>query len=101
MTNCGDDVTHLWFFGFLLSLVVALVPFVLALRKGNGALGCGSSLALGLLAPLVAGLEPSYIGIVRPLLDCGSITRVPVIIGAAPLLVLVGAILLVLLTIRD
>ena len=97
MSNCGDDVTALWSASLFLAVGVALVPYALALRRGQGALGCGASLALGLLVPLVVTLEPFYIGVLRPLLDCGSLTRVPTIIGTAPAVIAVGALALLLL----
>ena len=76
---------------------MALLPFVYGLRVGSGALGCGGSVALGLLVPLVVALEPFYIGLLRPLLDCGSLTRIPVIVGTPPALIFAGAVAFVVL----
>ena len=39
-------------------------------------------------------LEPFYISALRPLLDCGSVTRVPVIVGTPPALLALGALAL-------
>ena len=91
VSNCGDDVQALISLALLLSEVAALVPFAVGLRRGSGALGCGISTALALVAPLVVVAEPVYIDSFRPLLECGSVTRVPTIVGIAPLLVLIGA----------
>jgi hypothetical protein len=101
MSNCGDDVSLLWSASLFASIGVALVPFLVGLRFGQGALGCGGSVALGLLVPLLVALEPFYIGVLRPLLDCGSLTRVPVIVGTPPLLLALGAIGLLVLMRRD
>jgi hypothetical protein len=89
---------RLWFLALVLSAVVSLVPFVHGLRQGRGAIGCGISLMLLLLAPLAVALEPSYIGLFRPWLECGTLTRTPVIVGIAPLLLLAGAAVLTLAT---
>ena len=97
MSNCGDDVSMLWSASLFLSIGVALVPFLSGLRRGQGAFGCGGSLALGLVVPLVVTLEPFYIGLFRPLLDCGSVTRLPVILGTAPVLIGLGALAFLLL----
>ena len=101
MSNCGDDVSMLWSASLFVSIGVALVPFLLGLRTGQGALGCGASVALGLLVPLLVTLEPFYIGALRPLLDCDSLTRVPVIVGTPPALLAVGAIGLLVLMYRN
>jgi len=92
VSNCGDDVSLLWSTALFVSAVVALAPLAYGLRRGQGALGCGGSVALLLVVPLVVALEPFYIGLLRPLLDCGSLTRVPVIVGTAPALIAAGAI---------
>ena len=42
-------------------------------------------------------LEPFYISALRPLLDCGSVTRVPVIVGTPPALLALGALALLVL----
>ncbi|HKW78522.1 MAG TPA: hypothetical protein VJQ09_05425 [Candidatus Limnocylindria bacterium] len=97
MSNCGDDVTTLWSLSLFISVAVALLPFAYGSRRGQGALGCGGSVLLGLLVPLIVTLEPFYIGLFRPLLDCGSLTRIPVILLTAPALVLVGALMLILM----
>jgi len=91
VTNCGDDVGKLLFAGLPLIFLVALLPVVYSSRRGQTALGCGGALVIGLLTPIVVALEPFYIGFARPLLDCDSLTRVPLIVGAAPLLLLVVA----------
>ena len=89
---------RLWFLGFVLCAAVSLVPFVYAMRHGRGAMGCGISLVLLLLAPLAVALEPFYVGLFRPWLECGSLTRIPIIVGLAPLLILAGAALLTFTT---
>jgi len=87
---------RLWFLGLVLSAAVSLVPFVQGMRHERGAIGCGISLMLLLLAPLAVALEPFYIGLFRPWLECGTLTRIPIIVGIAPLLLLAGAAVLTL-----
>jgi hypothetical protein len=101
MSNCGDDVSLLWSASLFVSVGVALVPFLVGLRFGQGALGCGGSVALGLLVPILVALEPFYIGALRLLLDCGSVTRMPVIVGTPPVILALGAVALLVLMRRD
>src|SRR5438093_4907559 len=97
MSNCGDDVSMLWSASLFVSLGGALVPFLYGLRGGQGALGCGASVALGLLVPILVTLEPFYISTLRPLLERGSVTRVPVIVRTPPPLLALGPLALLVL----
>jgi hypothetical protein len=101
MSNCGDDVSLLWSASLLVSIGVAFVPFLVGLRSRQGALGCGGSVALGLIVPLAVALEPFYIGALRSLLDCGSLTRVPVIVGTPPAIIALGASALLIVMRQD
>jgi hypothetical protein len=101
MGFCGDDVGSFVLLSLALSEVSALVPTVVAWRRGDPSLGCGLSLMLGLAAVLVVAMEPFYAESFGSLLDCFTATRPIIIVGLPPLLTLVAAGVALLAVRRD
>ena len=101
MGFCGDDVGSLVLWSLVFSEVSALVPTLVAWRRGDPSLGCGMSLVLGLGAILLVVMEPFYAESFGSLLDCFTATRPVIIVGLPPLLTLVGAGIAVLAALRD
>lgn len=100
MGFCGDDVGSFVLWALVLSELSALVPSLVAWRRGDPLLGCGSSLMLGLVALLLVMMEPFYAESFGSLLDCFTATRPIIIIGLPPVLTLCAAGVSILLTLR-
>jgi hypothetical protein len=101
MGFCGDDVGSFVLWSLVLSELSALVPTIVAWRRGNLPLGCGLSLLLGLVALLLVAMEPFYAESFGSLLDCFMPTRPVIIIGLPPALTLVAAGISLLAVRRD
>jgi hypothetical protein len=97
---CGDDVGSFVLWSLVLSELSALVPTVVAWRRGDPSLGCGLSLMLGVAALLLVAMEPFYAESFGSLLDCFTATRPIIIVGLPPVLTLCAAGMSILLTLR-
>jgi len=100
MGVCGDNVGSFVAWALALSELSALVPTVVAWRRGDPSLGCGLSLMLGLAAVLLVVTEPFYAKSFGSLLDCFTATRPIIIVGVPPVLTLCAAGVSLLLTLR-
>jgi len=101
MGFCGDDVGSLVLWSLVAIELSALVPTLVAWRRGDPSLGCAMSLVLGLGAVLLVVMEPFYAESFGSLLDCFTATRPIIIVGLPPLLTLVGAGIVRLAVLRD
>ena len=79
----------------------ALVPTLVAWRRGDPSLGCAMSLVLGLGAVLLVVMEPFYAESFGSLLDCFTATRPIIVVGLPPLLTLIAAGIVLLLVRPD
>ena len=101
MGFCGDSVGSFVAWALVLSEVAALVPTIVAWRRGDPSLGCGLSVMLGLVGILLVAMEPFYAESFGSLLDCFTATRPIIIVGLPPILTLVAAGIALLALRRD
>ena len=91
LSACSAQGLDAWLLGLLLSVAVAVVPFLFSLRRDRPALGCALSVLLLAATPAVWLLEPMAGIVPFHWLDCGRSSRAIVLAAMAPVTVLLLA----------